>query len=102
MSLIVTKFGANIDGHLMGVFYVPSKRKAVYFLWDIVTGLIVECDENGRKLAGKVWLDKSPHQFVVMHWGGHVSGFGKIHIFGHPLTSFKREYYPRNVPVDCM
>ena len=81
----------------MGVFYVPSKRKTVYFLWDIGTGMIAECDQNGRKPPTKVWWDKSPQQFVAMHWGGKVSAFGKIHIFGRALPDFKREYPSKNM-----
>lgn len=81
--------GATVDGYLMGDFYVPSKRRTVYFLWDIVTGLIVESDESGRKLSNKAWLNCSPHRFVRSYWGGEVSSFSHINIFGHPLPSFK-------------
>ena len=86
-------FGANVNGKLLAMFFPPSSRDAVYFLFNPSNHRIAQCDETGRKLLSG-WRKISPHAFVKSFWDGNeISSLSRIIINGHYLSEFKREYF---------
>lgn len=89
---IISKYGAHIDGKLMGCFRVPDSGLIVYFLFDPNTGKISRCGANGKLGKKDGWLKISPQQFVLKFWHrSTVSSFGQIYVMGRSLTEFDRE-----------
>ena len=89
---IVSTFGAQIDGNLMGCFRVPRSNLIVYFLFNPNTGKIARCNADGGIGRNDAWLNISPHQFVLKYWHREtVSSFGQIYVMGRPLTAFERK-----------
>jgi hypothetical protein len=70
----------------MACFRVPKTGRLYYFLFNPRTWRLIECDENGKPIAGQIWVNTTVQAFVKIRWHGKVSAASQVWVFGERLS----------------